>query len=1527
MFLRVLGPLVVEVGDPPVPVVVPGAKERAVLGRLLLSPGRAVPVDVLINDVWSARPPPTARRSLQAHVVRLRTSLEPERPQGSPGQFVVRRGDAYALAVSPGSVDVGATAVAASAGRAARAEGDLLSARRQFEAALAYWHGEPFEDWRTAGWAEGERRRLADLQASIVEARVDVDLELGRHRELVAELEAQVAADPLREGWWIRLMLALYRCDRQADALAAARRARVRLVEDLGVDPGPALARMEQAVLIQADDLLLPLPEPVNGAAAGVPGRTRPVVTDCPYRGLAVYEPADAGLFHGRSAAVRALVERLRATSLVVVSGPSGVGKSSVVRAGLVPELLRGCVPHSVGAEVLVIKPGPRPADELAPLLRSVEAEDNIEAEASVEVRGGNEVAYGPPDADRHPVALVVDQFEQLWTAGADERERAAFVDALLAMLDDGLLSCAVLVVRGDYLGRLAEHVELAGRAADGLLLVPPMTEPELREVVEEPARAAGLGVDPDLVDTVVRDVHGQSSALPLLSSALVGTWDRRCDEMLTLTGYIQAGGVTGALASTAEAAFAALDATDRPLARRLLVRLAGPGGTDGVGTLVRRRVPLSELGLEGRDGARRRAVIEQFVARRLLTIDAGHLEVTHEALLAGWPRLAGWLSEDALGRAVRAHLAPEAADWAADGRPGDRLYGGTRLDSALEWLARPDSDPTPVEREFLRASAERAEAELAAARAQVLREQAARRRTRRLAAVLAVVTIVALVGGLVAVERKRAADASALRADADRLAAAAATVAAPDLSLLLAAQAYRTEQTPQTEAALLGAAVEHRKIVGVYRAGGIARQLAVSPDGRTLYAHTDAQVVAWDVTTHQRRVLTDYRSPAADPKDVAASPAQTGETAGLVAVVTPQVAGTPGSALTLFGPDGRPRWIRRVSDLGGWPLTVRFTADGRRLGVVVVAGYGGPAPVRSALYVDTRTGRTGAPVFRERLAAGVDTSGWRHGFSADALAVEAIAIRPPEVLTTGDLARGKTMTLTTHDLSRGKTMTLALPAASDSVEAFPAGRGWLVAAPDGSTYWYRPGTTRAPQRIADHTSWVSAAATDATGSVLVTAAPDQRLVVSDLVGGRWVRREVLPAEGGTVLALAVNRAGTRAYSAGDDGTVTTWDLTDQEGFGAQIRTPQVRGVDPTALIVIGDPVLAGRTGDWVVPVQQWERAERQAPIFAVFVDPRTREAVDSVRASVRPPVGYPRQTVSLSPDGRLVAITTMFSTAVIDVDRHRVVHQITLPPVPAAIASDGETIHNVPEPVVASAWSSDGRRLFLATLGARGVGQRGAVVVVDTTSWKQIDRVLPAGDAEAVAVSPDGHIIALSMANGDVVLADADTYQLKHRLHVDDRYGKVSFSDDGTRLAVAAGRRLNVWDPRTGEPVLATVPSFVGGGTSVRWLPNSHTVVRGGDDGQVALFDTDASVQRGVSLPVFADAGVGDVHIATVPDGRLALFGGYRFFGQTRQGVVYPLDPSDWLAHACSIVRRDLTRAEWAIYLPGRSYHPTCSG
>jgi DNA-binding SARP family transcriptional activator len=262
MFFRVLGILVVQDGEPSVPLLVPGAKERALLGRLLVSPSRAVPVDVLVADLWESGAPPSARRSLQAHVVRLRTALEPERPKGSPGRFVVRRGDGYVLAVPAEAVDSSCASAQAGVGRAALAVGDPGRARVVLRAAEGLWRGEPFVDWRDALWAQAERQRLRGLRATVVQARLDAELALGLHREVVADLEGLVVEEPLHEGWWVRLMLALYRCDRQADALAAGRRARSLLAEELGVDAGPALRRMEQAILDQSEVLEVAGPPP-----------------------------------------------------------------------------------------------------------------------------------------------------------------------------------------------------------------------------------------------------------------------------------------------------------------------------------------------------------------------------------------------------------------------------------------------------------------------------------------------------------------------------------------------------------------------------------------------------------------------------------------------------------------------------------------------------------------------------------------------------------------------------------------------------------------------------------------------------------------------------------------------------------------------------------------------------------------------------------------------------------------------------------------------------------------------------------------------------------------------------------------------------------------------------------------------------------------------------------------------------------------------------------------------------------------
>ncbi len=1453
------------------------------LGRLLAARGHTVAVDTLIDDLWAGEPPPSARKSLQAHVVRLRSALEPERPKGSPGRYVVRRGDGYALTLPADSVDSGVAAAEAAAGRAALTAGDAAAARGNATAALGLWHGEPFLDWRDEPWAQAERRRLADLRTALTETRLDADLALGRHRELLGELEALTSADPLREAWWTRLMLALYRSDRQADALAAGRRIRALLAEELGVEPGPGLRRVEQAILEQSAALDGPHHAPVQQLAAV---RPREASSACPYRGLAAYGPADAVVFRGRGTAVRALVARAVTRPLVVVAGPSGAGKSSLVSAGLLPALSRGAIPGSQGWRQLVITPGGRPVDELAPLTLAGEAE--------------------PITA---PVVLVVDQFEELWTAGAAQGEREAFIDTVLALQLDGLIVRVVIAVRGDHLGRLGEHPGLAEAAEDGLVLVSPLTEPEIREVVEGPAAVAGLEVDPDLVDVVVRDVHGQPGALPLLSSALVATWERRRDDTLTLAGYLEAGGVTGALARTAESVLSNLDGDGVDAARQILIRLAAEGEA---GVAVRRRAALSELRLNGPGGIVRRAVVEAFVRRRLLTLDADHLEVTHEALLIAWPRLAAWLAEDAAGRAVRAHLSPEAREWDRAGRPDDRLYRGARLAAAQDWMSRPDSDATDLERDFVAASTAHSEAELAEARAQTERERTARHRTRRLARVLAVAIMVTLVsGGLAVIGQRRAtanadrADEAATVADANRLAAASANAPSLDTSLLLAVEAFKIKDTPQTRDGLLATVVQHRQVSHVYPTAGVARRITLSADGRTIYVHADQQVTATDRATGGTRTLVRYSSLTQYPTDVDASPTDGSPSDGLVAVVTPPTRDAPGSSrVSLLEPDGSIRWTHDAKDLGGWPVTVAFASNGAQVIVTVIEDYQGGRPAVRYYGLDSDTGMA----HRIGPRSPFDPSGiydpWPSGISADA-----------RTLLIGDVSR-----MGVFDVATGATTWLDPGHDIIGSTFIPVTGGVVEGAEGGAVYWYPTRARHWSQQMADHTSQVIAAAADATGKVLVTAGYDRRVVVHRLQDGTWVTSDVLAGHEGAIREVLVSPDGKRVFSAGEDRAVLEWELTDVERFGTVI--PALNDLHPTARSVeTGPAVLVGTPPVWVAPIGSAPNGGSAPQMVAAFLDPATGRIKDWIPIGTRSIIPIPNAGAAVSPDGRMVAVTAQFATTILDVRDHHRVATLELDPVdgaPLGVAGP------VPEPVSSVAWNQDGSRLFLAA----GLGRTGGVVVVDTATWTKQQRILDGNMINVVAASPDRRMLAAGDNSGTVTLIDSSTYRVVRRLIAHGGVHSLAFSPDGSRLAaVGESKRLDVWDTRSGGPVLTPAPYTSGGGTSVQWLPDGHTIAYGGDDGHAALFDADHGLPRSVPFPVFRDSGAGLVFVAPPQGDRLALLPGARLGRVVKEGTIYPLDPADWVAHACDVVlARDLTRPEWAEYLPNRPYGPTCS-
>jgi DNA-binding SARP family transcriptional activator/WD40 repeat protein len=530
---RVLGPVQVLDHDGTT-IDVGGSKPRLVLVQLLLSPNRMVSTDALVDAVWGEDPPPTARRSLQSHVAKLRAAL------GGDDGPVQSQSPGYVLRVGEDQIDCWRSE---QLGRQARAvlDSNPRQARDLARQARQEWTGQPLADLVAYDQLVAQRRRLDRLGLDLVELELDAELAAGDLVEVVYHLESLVLDRPEHEPFWARLMTAYYRLGRQSDALEAFQRARSALVEALGIDPSPELQRLEVAILGQAVEL--------NDFDA----------PSCPYKGLASYQLDDADLFYGRDDLIAELLEAVRTSSFVVVVGDSGTGKSSALRAGLVKEL--GARKLNGIRDACVITPGTAP-------LRSI--------------------YQAPTSAD----VLVVDQFEELFTLTDDDATQREFVRLLLARVNDGGVR-VVISLRADFYGYCTRIPQLAPLLARRQVVVGPLTEHELRVVITRPAEKTGIVVARDLVDCIVAEAADHAGALPLVSHALVETWHRRTDGQLTLEAYRDAVSIAAAIARTAERTYGSFPPAQRAQAERLLLRLVEPSeGTDH----ARRKVPYAQL-------------------------------------------------------------------------------------------------------------------------------------------------------------------------------------------------------------------------------------------------------------------------------------------------------------------------------------------------------------------------------------------------------------------------------------------------------------------------------------------------------------------------------------------------------------------------------------------------------------------------------------------------------------------------------------------------------------------------------------------------------------------------------------------------------------------------------------------------------------------------------------------------------------------------------------------------------------------
>lgn len=435
------------------------------------------------------------------------------------------------------------------------------------------------------------------------------------------------------------------------------------------------------------------------------------------------------------------------------------------------------------------------------------------------------------PTEGRPPV-LVVDQFEQVVTLCDDVEERGAFLRALRDHVERAPL---VIAVRADKLGEVSIDATVARVIERGLYLLAPMGADQLRAAIEQPAKRAGLLVEPGLVGLLVREVENEPGALPLLSHALRATWERREGRTLTVSSYTDSGGIRGAVAQTAESLYGRLAEPARVLLHDLLLRLVVLTSS---GEPVRARPSPRIIANDPALGA----LVEQLVAERLVTSDHEVVELAHEAVIRAWPRLQSWIEDDAAGQRILQHLSLAADTWQQMGRPDSELYRGVRLAQAVEWRDRAEPHLTPVERAFLSAGEDLAERERRAVEERARRQERINRRLRALLVGIGVLALVAAVAGVQAQREARRADAAAVAANARRLGAQALATDEIDRALLLAVEGWRLDDSPDTRSALLATLGRSPGLGGVMRGegAGVFGHVTVSPDARTVAVYDD---------------------------------------------------------------------------------------------------------------------------------------------------------------------------------------------------------------------------------------------------------------------------------------------------------------------------------------------------------------------------------------------------------------------------------------------------------------------------------------------------------------------------------------------------------------------------------------------------------------------------------------------------------------------------------------------------------------
>jgi WD40 repeat protein/DNA-binding SARP family transcriptional activator len=1444
LHFRVLGPL--EASRDGEPIRLRGDRQRALLALLVLHANQLVSMEQLVDQLFGGAPYAGATNAVYAAISRLRRTLEDD------GDAVVStRPGGYVLEVDPEQLDAAVFERRLDEGRELLAAGEPRLAAARLRDALALWRGAPLADLAVLEFVQPEVRRLEELRLLALMERIDADLALGRDAELIPELEGLVAEDPLRERLRAQLMLALYRSGRQAEALAVYREASQALREGLGLEPGRALQELERMVLQQDAGL-----DPATAAAAPAEGHDRPGPVVCPFKGLSFFDSSDAEYFCGRERVVSDLVARLAEWPLVGILGSSGIGKSSLLRAGLLPALRAGALPGSSGWRQVLLRPGEHPGDQLARAF----GDDGLQ-----------ETLSGLAHGER--IVIAVDQLEELFTVCEHERERAAFLSDLATAADDHERRAVVVcALRADFYGRLSPYPRFAQLLSQSHVLVGPMDREELTQAIEQPAARAGLEIEHALVDALVSDVVDEPGGLPLLSTTLLELWLAREGRTLRFQSYRSTGGVRGAVSRLAEAAYSQLSKRDRPVASSVLLRLAG----EEDGALVRRRVPIAEL--ERIDGADR--VLAALTDARLLTVSDGEVELSHEALLREWPRYLSWLEEDRVGRRLHSHLTAAAGEWDARGRdPGD-LYRGARLTAALDWAGQDRGQLNRLEREFINASRIQADRE-------TRRQRTQNRRLRALLMGTGILLLVSVLAGVVAVVKQQSANHDAHLAAAEARAAlgrqlAAEAVSEPriDVALLLAREAVSLDQSPQTEGTLLSTLLRSPAVIGTFALPtNSAPQLAISPDGRTLaVSDSDAdQVRFYDARTHavQRPALGDFVGDQ--------PPAYSSDGSLLVYPAGGFLAVRDAHTMAL------------QAKLPFAPLFSQEETDQIPGGAILVA------PDRSTVYyaywvIDASGHPGGAYIARWSLPSGRRLPAIRIGTGA--LLAFRLVDGGSRLIVVGS---GQVGVYDTNSLRLIRSEPVTPTPSSPSAAAIsPDGRTVLIGSSNGSVSFVDVATGAAQRVSGGQGAAVAGAVYSPDGRTAVTFGDNGHVTVWDPRTGAPVTELSGPI--GQVQNAVISPSGTTLYTASLDGVMLAWDLTGNQSFGDRERLgPAVACCDPVSprappLALSPDGTeFAARIGGSTVGLFSTQTLARLASftvkpagnvITALAWSPTGSELavaghsgllelwsvdgpprLERSLVGLRPLTGLPEavQSVAFSPDGTLVAASD-------DTETRSTQDTAALPLADLAIwqASTG------------------------AVIASRDLGEGNGP-----------------GGSDVLGFSRDGKLLAVSLLHGGVLVLDPATGQLRRKLSdPGDDTVSLAFASDGTLATGTLAGTVYLWNPSTGARLAPPLVAALAPVTSIAFDPTGQRFATTGyQDGTVKLWSTATLQQEGPALAT--DQGA-TATSAFEPVGSELIAA-----DDAGNALTWPTSLAAWEQHACTVAARNLTQEEWDRFVP----------